>query len=61
GNNTMSVSACMNYYSALNIPIILLTNSTGSGIGLYSLYGTVLNYFGNVSVMNACYPKLLLN
>ncbi|MEM3781391.1 MAG: hypothetical protein QXT43_00310 [Candidatus Micrarchaeaceae archaeon] len=61
GNSTMNVSACMDYYSALNVPIILLSNSTGSGISLYSLYGTVLSYSGNASVMNACYPALLLN
>ncbi|MGC8547703.1 MAG: hypothetical protein ACP5MC_01700 [Candidatus Micrarchaeia archaeon] len=61
GNSTaMSFNACMNYYSAINAPLILL----GSGsqvLSLYSLYGTKLEYTGNATAMSACYPALLLN
>ncbi|MGC8676161.1 MAG: hypothetical protein ACP5T3_01415 [Candidatus Micrarchaeia archaeon] len=60
GNSTMSYNSCMNYYAALNTPVMLLSNGT-SGMSLYSFYGTLLSYSGNASVMNACYPALLLN
>ncbi|MGC9037721.1 MAG: hypothetical protein ACP5IK_03375 [Candidatus Micrarchaeia archaeon] len=61
GNATVGEDYCLNYYSALNDPIIMLSNSSQAGIGIYSLYGTLLSYSGNATVMQACYPYLLLN
>lgn len=60
-NNTQTVDSCLNFYGKTNIPVIVLTNSSRSGLSLYSLYGTVLRVSGNSTVMNDCYVSLLLN
>lgn len=59
GNSTGSVSSCMGFYSNLNIPVVILTSGSQSGMSLYSLYGSVLNVAGNDSAMNSCYVSLL--
>ncbi|MGC8629003.1 MAG: hypothetical protein ACP5T4_02220 [Candidatus Micrarchaeia archaeon] len=61
GNTTKSYDYCMNYFAGINAPMIVLTNSTSEGMSLYSLYGTVLNYMGNATAIQACYPSLMLN
>ncbi|MDE1855578.1 MAG: hypothetical protein KGH57_04675 [Candidatus Micrarchaeota archaeon] len=61
GNTTSTVDSCMNFYAKANIPVIVLTNSSSSSLGIYSLYGTVLRVSGNSTVMNDCYVSLLLN
>lgn len=59
GNSTSTASSCLSFYANSNIPVIMLTNSTHSSIGLYSLYGTILSIWGNGTVMNSCYVSLL--
>jgi hypothetical protein len=59
GNSTSTSDACLSKYAGSNIPVIVLTSSSQSGIGLYSLYGTVLNVMGNDTTMQACYVSLL--
>ncbi len=58
-NTTSTVSSCLGAFAKSNTPVVLLTNSTHSGISLYSLYGTILSVSGNDSVMNSCYAALL--
>ncbi|MCL5238919.1 MAG: hypothetical protein M1286_00380 [Candidatus Marsarchaeota archaeon] len=61
GNSSSSVDDCLNFYAKANIPVIILTNSSYSNLGLYSLYGTVLSVSGNSTVMGDCYVSMLLN
>ena len=60
GNNSVSLSTCMNYYAVSDIPMVILTNSNSSLIKPYSFYGSYLAFNGNESIMNACYAALLL-
>lgn len=58
--NSLTASSCMNRFAQQGIPAVVLANSTFYSIHLYSLYGTVLDFSGNASVMNSCYVTLLL-
>ncbi len=53
-NTTLTTDECMNSYAARNIPVIMLTNSSSSGITAYSFYGTVLQESGNSSTLAKC-------
>lgn len=62
GNATVgTIDDCLNAFAVRNEPVIMITNSSSAGISLYSLYGTVLYYSGNASIISACYPEFLLN
>ena len=59
GNTTATVDSCLGVYAGTNIPVVVLDERAGSGMSLYSLYGTILYVNGNDTLMNYCYVSLL--
>ncbi len=63
GNATIPYNSCMSSFASKGIPVIEITqnNKKSAGISLYSFYGTVLSYYGPGSLIQSCYPALLVN
>ncbi len=56
----MNASQCLNQYARLNVPVMLLTQSNGSEISIYSMYGTVMSVIGNQQFINSCYASFFV-
>ncbi len=56
----MNTSECLNQYARLNIPVILLTQSSGNNMSIYSMYGTIAKATGSQAFINACYIGFLV-
>ncbi len=59
-NSLMNESDCMNSFARAGVPVIILSYSNTSSIGIYSMYGTALLAKGNNAFMNSCYASLFI-
>jgi hypothetical protein len=57
----MNTSQCLNQYARLNVPVVMLTQTTGpSSISIYSMYGTMVRAQGNQSFTDSCYVSYFI-
>ena len=56
----MNESECMNSFARAGVPVIVLSYSNASSIGIYSMYGTALSVRGDNAFMNSCYASLFI-
>ncbi len=53
-NETQTSDQCLNSFASHGLPMVILTNSTSGGLGVYSLYGTTIWETGTSSQLAQC-------
>ena len=54
GSTVETTDACLNGYALHGVPVLMLTNSSASGISIYSFFGTMVSSSGNSTVLSRC-------
>ena len=60
GSTMETTDACLNGYALHGVPIVMLTNSSASGISLYSFFGTMVSSSGNSTALARCLSNTVI-